>query len=239
MVTLVYVLVYHIAACLSVFGWKYRPVWHRCNASNGRSRHSRCRWACLFYSCLRLCWEEEERRLLAERLSRGPADKRKLAKIAYVIFAACYILAIYYQLGRGFSLTYILTSGFAGEQSDAVGESSLMFLSYFRYACVGAWAVAFAYGHNKAAKTITFVLLLGIVFFSGTRAAVLVPILVPVVIHYVQKGKVPSLVALGIAVGLLVLLFAVMQVTRGGVAAGAGFDIGGSSHRRSVQSVLC
>ena len=160
---------------------------------------------------------------------REPADKRKLAKIAYVIFAACYILAIYYQLGRGVSLTYILTSGFAGEQSDAVGESSLMFLSYFRYACVGAWAVAFAYGHNKAAKTITFVLLLGIVFFSGTRAAVLVPILVPVVIHYVQKGKVPSLVALGIAVGLLVLLFAVMQVTRGGVAAGAGFDIGGSS----------
>lgn len=70
---------------------------------------------------------------------------------------------------------------------------------------------------------------MAIVFFSGTRAAILVPILVPIVIHYIQKGKAPSLASLGIAAGLLVLLFAVMQVARGGVAAGTGFDIGGST----------
>lgn len=160
---------------------------------------------------------------------REPMDKRRLAKIAYIIFAVSYALAVYYQIGRGFSLTYVMSGGLAGEQSGTVSESSLMFLSYFRYACVGAWAVAFAYGQNRAAKITTFVMLLAIVFFSGTRAAILVPILVPVVIHYIQKGKAPSLASLGIAAGLLVLLFAVMQVARGGVAAGAGIDIGGST----------
>lgn len=160
---------------------------------------------------------------------REPMDKRRLAKIAYIVFAVCYALAVYYQIGRGFSLTYIMSGGLAGEQSGTVSESSLMFLSYFRYACVGAWAVAFAYGQNRAAKITTFVMLLAIVFFSGTRAAILVPILVPIVIHYIQKGKAPSLASLGIAAGLLVFLFAVMQVARGGVAAGTGFDIGGSS----------
>lgn len=160
---------------------------------------------------------------------REPTDKRRLAKIAYIVFAVCYALAVYYQIGRGFSLIYIMSGGLAGEQSGTVGESSLMFLSYFRYACVGAWAVAFAYGQNRMAKIITFVMLLAIVFFSGTRAAILVPILVPIVIHYIQKGKAPALASLGIAAGLLVLLFAVMQVARGGVAAGTGFDIGGST----------
>lgn len=160
---------------------------------------------------------------------REPVDKRRLAKIAYIAFAVCYALAVYYQIGRGFSLSYVMTGGLTGEQSGTVGESSLMFLSYFRYACVGAWAVAFAYGQNRVAKVISFTMLLAIVFFSGTRAAILVPILVPIVIHYIQKGEAPSLVSLGIAAGLLVLLFAVMQVTRGGVAAGSGFDIGGSS----------
>lgn len=159
---------------------------------------------------------------------REPMDKRRLAIIAYIVFAVCYALAVYYQVGRGFSLSYIMSGGLAGEQSGTVSESSLMFLSYFMYACVGAWAVAFAYGQNRAAKITTFVMLLAIVFFSGTRAAILVPILVPIVIHYIQKGKAPSLASLGIAAGLLVLLFAVMQVARGGVAAGTGFDIGGS-----------
>lgn len=160
---------------------------------------------------------------------REPMDKRELAKIAYIIFAVCYALAVYYQIRRGFSLTYIMSGGLAGEQSGAVSESSLMFLSYFRYACVGAWAAAFAYGQNRAAKITAFVMLLAIVFFSGTRAAILVPILVPIVIHYIHKGKSPSLASLGIAVALLVLLFAVMQVVRGGVAAGTGFDIDGST----------
>ena len=160
---------------------------------------------------------------------REPMDKRRLAKIAYIVFAVCYALAVYYQIGRGFSLTYIMSGGLTGEQSGTVSESSLMFLSYFMYACVGAWAVAFAYGQNRAAKITTFVMLFAIVFFSGTRAAILVPILVPIVIHYIQKGKAPSLASLGIAAGLLVLLFAVMQVARGGVAAGTGLDIGGST----------
>lgn len=160
---------------------------------------------------------------------REPSDKRRLAKIAYIVFAVCYVLAVYYQIGRGFSLTYVMTGGLTGEQSGAVSEGSLMFLSYFRYACVGAWAVIFAYGQNRTAKVLTFAMLLAIVFFSGTRAAILVPILVPIVIHYIQKGKAPSLASLGVAAGLLVLLFAVMQVARGGVAAGTGFDIGGST----------
>lgn len=160
---------------------------------------------------------------------REPMNKRRLAKIAYIVFAVCYVLVVYYQIGRGFSLAYIMSGGLAGEQSGTIGESSLMFLSYFRYACVGAWAVAFAYGQNRAAKVITFVMLLAIVFFSGTRAAILVPILAPIVIHHIQKGKAPSLASLGIAAGLLVLLFAVMQVARGGVAAGSGFDIGAST----------
>lgn len=160
---------------------------------------------------------------------REPMDKRRLAKIAYIVFAVCYALAVYYQIGRGFSLTYIMSGGLTGEQSGTVSESSLMFLSYFMYACVGAWAIAFAYGQNRAAKITTFVMLFAIVFFSGTRAAILVPILVPIVIHYIQKGKAPSLASLGIAAGLLVLLFAVMQVARGGVAAGTGLDIGGST----------
>lgn len=160
---------------------------------------------------------------------REPMDKRRLAKIAYIVFAVCYALAVYYQIGRGFSLTYIMSGGLTGEQSGTVSESSLMFLSYFMYACVGAWAVAFAYGQNRAAKITTFVMLFAIVFFSGTRAAILVPILVPIVIHYIQKGKAPSLASLGIAAGLLVFLFAVMQVARGGVAAGTGLDIGGST----------
>lgn len=228
MVTLVYVLVYHVAPVFQFSAGNTARYGVDAMPQTTEAVALVITGHFFFTLAYGFVGRKKARDILPD-MYREPMDKRRLTKIAYIVFAVCYALVVYYQIGRGFSLTYIMSGGLAGEQSGAVSESSLMFLSYFRYACVGAWAIAFAYGQNRAAKVITFVMLLAIIFFSGTRAAILVPILVPIVIHYIQKGKAPSLASLGIAAGLLVFLFAVMQLTRGGVAAGSGFDIGGSS----------
>lgn len=228
MVTLVYVLVYHVAP---VFQFSVgNTTRYGVDAMPQTVEAVALVMAGHFFFTLAYGFgrQKQEENTLPS-IYREPMEKRRLTKIAYIVFAICYALAIFYQIGRGFSLAYIITGGFAGEQSGSVGESSLMFLAYFMYSCVGAWAVAFAYGSNKPVKIITYVFLLAIVFFSGTRAAILVPILVPIVISYIQKGKAPSLISLGMALGLLVFLFAVMQIARGGVAAGSGFDIAGST----------
>lgn len=68
--------------------------------------------------------------------------------------------------------------------------------------------------------------MIAILFFSGTRAAIILPLLAPIVISYVQKKKAPSLVAFAGAAALLVFLFAIMQVARVGIRTGVGMDLG-------------
>ena len=155
-----------------------------------------------------------------------PANKELMVKASYALFAVSLTLYLVYAISCGYSITYILSGGLAGSQSASLDESSLSFLSYTRYACVGAWAVAFAYGKNMILKIISYVVLIAILFFSGTRAAILLPLLAPIVIVYIQKGKAPSLATFGGAVGLLVLLFAIMQVARVGIRSGMGMDLG-------------
>lgn len=155
-----------------------------------------------------------------------PGDKALVVKISYVIFFVAFVLYVFYKMSCGFSLSYILSGGFAGTQNLTIEDSSLSFLSYMIYTCVGAWAVCFAYGANKLLKVVTYGILIAVLFFSGTRAAILLPLLVPVVISYIRKDRTPSLAAFGGAIGLLVLLFAVMQVARVGIRSGAGMDLG-------------
>ena len=155
-----------------------------------------------------------------------PVNKKLVVKVAYGFFLVSLALYLVYAISCGYSVSYILSGGLAGSQTASIEESSLSFLSYMRYACVGSWAVTFAYGSDKLFKVLSFVVLIAILFFSGTRAAILLPLLVPIVITYIQKGKAPSLATFGGAIGLLVLLFAVMQVARVGIRAGAGMDLG-------------
>ena len=155
-----------------------------------------------------------------------PKNKLLLVRAAYCIFFVSLCLYLVYAISCGFSLSYILSGGLSGNQSAVIEESALGFLSYTSYSCVGAWAVIFAFGRGRFLKTATFAVMIAILFFSGTRAAIILPLLAPIVITYVQKKKAPSLVAFAGVAALLVFLFAIMQVARVGIRTGVGMDLG-------------
>lgn len=162
-------------------------------------------------------------------LYREPENKPPLVKAAYCLYFASLFLYLIFAVSCGFSLSYILSGGLSGSQSTVIEESSLSFLSYTSYSCVGAWAVIFAFGRGTFCKTATFIVMVAILFFSGTRAAIILPLLAPIVITYIQKKRSPSLAVFAGAIGLLVFLFAVMQVARVGIRTGAGMDLGTGS----------
>lgn len=225
MVTLIYVLVYHVAA---IFQFSVGDT-----ARYGVDAMPQTLIAVLLVIVGHIAFTlaygyepNDEDDCIPRPFYREPYNKRLMVKVAYTCFFVALALYLVYAVSCGYSISYILSGGLSGTQSIAIEDSSLSFLSYMRYACVGAWTIAFAFGRNGILKAITFALSIAILFFSGTRAAILLPLLAPVVIIYIQKNKAPSLATFGGAAGLLVLLFAVMQVARVGIRGGAGMDLG-------------
>lgn len=152
-----------------------------------------------------------------------------MAKVAYVIWLVSAILVIYYHIGRGFSLGYILSGGLAGSSDAGISEGRLQFLSYFSYSMISAWLAAACFGRNGFLKLASFIVTIALVFFGGTRAAILIPLLSPFVLSYLKRRRTPSLLAIGLAVSCLTVLFAVMQVARVGIRMGSGFSIVGET----------
>lgn len=162
-------------------------------------------------------------------LYQAPVHRELLAKGAHIIWMVSAFLVIFYHIGRGFSLEYILSGGLAGASDAGISEGRLQFLSYFSYSMISAWLAAACFGHNKVFKLASYVLTIILVFFGGTRAAILIPLLSPFVLSYLKRKKAPSLLAIGLAALCLIVLFAVMQVARVGIRTGSGFSIVGET----------
>lgn len=162
-------------------------------------------------------------------LYQVPVHHDLLAKVAYVIWLVSAFLVIFYHIGRGFSLGYILSGGLAGSSDAGISEGKLQFLSYFSYSMISAWLAAACFGRNGFLKLASYIVTIALVFFGGTRAAILIPLLSPFVLSYLKRRRAPSMLAIGLAVSCLIVLFAVMQVARVGIRMGSGFSIVGET----------
>ena len=158
-----------------------------------------------------------------------PSNRPRILKITYAIWVVSALGYTVYQLSRGFSISYILSGGMAGVQAGDVKEGSLQFLLYLEYSLIGSWIIVFAYGRGKILRAVMYLVTMLLVYFGGTRAAILIPLLAPVVLICLKRKRTPSLaVVVGACIGLL-SLFAIMQVARVGIRSGTGGDIAGTT----------
>ena len=152
---------------------------------------------------------------------------------AYLFWLVAYALSLRNSMTKGYSLLYAITGGLMGGGADSPGlidrDDGVGFVSYFRYSLVGCWMVIFIYGKNRIFKIILFLLTVTMMLLDGTRAAVLIPLLAPVVFYYVKQQKSPKLSSVLVFALALVVVFAVMQATRAGIRTGAGFDLSGKT----------
>lgn len=152
---------------------------------------------------------------------------------AYLFWIVAYALSLRNSMTKGYSLFYTITGGFTGGGANSSGlinrDDGVGFVSYFRYSLVGCWMVILIYGKNCILKILLFLLTVTMMLLDGTRAAVLIPLLAPVVFHYAKHKKSPKLSSVLLFALALVAVFAVMQATRAGVRTGAGFDLSGKT----------
>lgn len=152
---------------------------------------------------------------------------------AYLLWFLAYALSLRNSMAKGYSLSYAITGGFMGGGINSSGlinrDDGVGFVSYFRYSLVGCWIVILIYGKNRILKTLLFLLTVTMMLLDGTRAAVLIPLLAPIVFHYVKQKKSPKFSSVLLFTLALVAVFAVMQATRAGVRTGTGFDLSGKT----------
>lgn len=153
----------------------------------------------------------------------------KLLKWAFAMWTVTYALCVLSYLFRGYDIAYILTGGFGSGIGNEIGENRLSFLGYLKYSLVGCWMFLFVCGKRKSVKVILFCLTIAILFLDGGRAAMIIPLLAPIVYVYTKRKTSPRIMTIAMFILALILLFAVMQVVRAGVRGGLGFDLSGQT----------
>ena len=165
----------------------------------------------------------------ASRRGADRGNSELVSKVALVLWLLAYALCLYNYLKRGYGLSYILTAGFGGDAAGDVGEDSLAFLAYAKYALVGCWMCLFAHSSNKPVLVLTYVLSAGMLLFGGSRSSLLLILIAPLAYHYIRAGREPRVRSVLLAVFALVFVFAAIQVARNGVKLGNGFSLAGYS----------
>lgn len=171
----------------------------------------------------------------AGQRSRGSAyfglevfDVRRCVMWAWAIWLAAYALNLIYYVSKGFDITYVVFGGLtSAEDNSELMDSSVGFLSYMKFILLGSWMMIYAYGENKFAKAITYVLLVLCMFLGGGRMTLLIALFAPIVLYYARTHRSPRFSQVLLVLAGLVALFAFMQVARVGLRSGVGVDLTG------------
>lgn len=157
-------------------------------------------------------------------------DVRRFVMWAWIIWLSAYALNLFYYVGRGFDLTYVVLGGLMGtEDNSQLVDSSVGFLLYMKFILIGSWMMIYAYGENKFAKAVTYILVVMCMFLGGGRMTLLIALLAPIVFYYARLRSSPRFSRVLLVLAGFVALFAFMQVARVGLRAGAGIDLEGMS----------
>lgn len=226
MITVVYILVYHVAAVFQLSAGETV----RYGVDSTKYALIGCTFVVLGHIAFTVAYSLESNNGSNKRLKafyKDVTNEHIIVKMAYVIYAFSLALYLAYQLSRGFSLSYVLSGGLASQGELTVNDSPLSFLSYCSYSLISAWLLIYMFGRNRITKLASGFIMLGVIFFGGSRAPLLIPLLACAALHYIRKNSSPALTNVLVLVGALVLIFAVMQVARVGIRAGAGLDMHG------------
>lgn len=226
MITVVYILVYHVAAVFQLTAGETA----RYGVDSTKYALIGCTFVVLGHIAFSVAYGLESNSGSKKRNKAFYKDVKKehtIIKAAYIIYFISLALYLAYQLSRGFSLSYVLSGGLASQGQLAVNDSPLSFLSYCSYSLISAWFLIYMFGRNRTIKLATGFMMLGIVFFGGSRAPLLIPLLACAALHYIRKNSSPALTNVLALISALVLIFAVMQVARVGIRTGAGLDMQG------------
>lgn len=226
MITVVYILVYHVAAVFQLSAGETA----RYGVNSTRYALIGCTFVVLGHIAFSVAYGLDSNSGSKKRdkdFYKDVKNERTIVKAAYIIYSFSLALYLAYQLSRGFSLSYVLSGGLASQGQLAVNDSPLSFLSYCSYSLISAWFLIYMFGRNRTVKLATGFMMLGIVFFGGSRAPLLIPLLACAALHYIRKNSSPALTIVFVLVSALVLIFAVMQVARVGIRTGAGLDMQG------------
>ena len=226
MITVVYILVYHVAAVFQLSAGETA----RYGVDSTKYALIGCIFVVLGHIAFSFAYGLESNSGSKKRdkdFYKDVTNECTIVKAAFIIYSFSLALYLAYQLSRGFSLSYVLSGGLASQGELTVNDSPLSFLSYCSYSLISAWFLIYMFGRNRTVKLVTGFMMLGIVFFGGSRAPLLIPLLACAALHYIRQNSSPALTNVLVLVSALVLIFAVMQVARVGIRAGSGLDMQG------------
>lgn len=156
-----------------------------------------------------------------------PSDRSaKLVRWSCLIWLLAYMVNVCYYLTKGFDIVYIVTGGLFGAGSNELSlEDGLLFMAYSKFLMLGSWMMIYAYGANRLAKAVTYVLTLLCMLLGGGRSTLMIALLAPIVFYYARSRKSPNGLSVAAASAGLIALFAFMQVARVGLRSGIGMDM--------------
>lgn len=198
---------------------------------------------CAFFACYELKAKKRRRGSKGHTFAGIRAvelDRKKAARWGLAFSVIFYCLAMLWLLSKGYSLGYILNPFSGSISADELTEGTSIFgiFSYCRFSALACWMVYYVYGKNKVVKTVIYLFVVEQIFFAGGRFILLVAIGAPIIFHYIKERKSPSVVGSIIVIALVLVIFAIIQATRGEISNGYGLSIAGKSWESMFELYL-
>ena len=160
--------------------------------------------------------------------SASDFDKNKVVekipnkKLYFAYFFAFFgaFIQVFDTISSGYSLEYIFTWGSQGDYTSS--ESVLGVFVNLRYFVAPAFLYLDKYASNKRVVLILRVFVFGALLVKTTRWFLIVLIISPIVLKYIEKRQKPKMFKLLVASIIVFFLIGIMQFSRGAVRDGGG-----------------
>ena len=150
--------------------------------------------------------------------------KKKVVRIALVIWLISFILYIYYTVSnRGLSLDYISSLRFYIMQDDTLTASSpLAFLNKFGNSLAIPYLYICVFSKSKFLKLVVLLLTLIVYFINGSRYVMIIFLAGPIIYRYIKRKQSPKILYTIVLLVFLLFSCAFIASMRHGMRAGEG-----------------
>ena len=149
-------------------------------------------------------------------------DRSMVYYCALGVWIFSFFACLVYFLGSGYSLSYVLSIGLAGDAE--VNPASNLLIFYTLKSCMTAsWLYLFLFGKSKVIKIVTIIISIAFLMSLGGRTALFQFLLAPVFYHYAKNRSTPKVRTLVLFLVLGIAMSVIIQQFRYGVRDGSGF----------------
>lgn len=170
--------------------------------------------------------------------SKVEYEKNSLLLYSYLVWSGAVGVYLLYNMMTGRNILYMLSFGFLSQGLNNTQNYSVDFLSMIIYCSFLPMMNILIYGRSKFIKIFVFLITCIPVATRGFRSVLIIPMLAPLIYHYVKKKEKPKLRVLIVAILLIFFMLGFIANTRGSMRIGNGLNMDGYSYSDGIDGAL-